>query len=73
MVPSGSGQKLKLVTSGPGMQSVQYVRASNDQVRSAKEINNQALTLSNHIVLLKLLSFSAAEVIVLEDKIVLDI
>ncbi|KAJ8715188.1 hypothetical protein PYW08_005169 [Mythimna loreyi] len=38
MVPAGSGQKLKLVTSSSGMQSVQYVHANTDQAELIKNV-----------------------------------
>ena len=42
-------------------------------VRSAKDIRDQARTLRNHFVLLKLLSYLATEAIILEGKIMLDV
>ncbi|KAJ8712447.1 hypothetical protein PYW07_005289 [Mythimna separata] len=38
MVPAGSGQKLKLVTSSSGMQSVQYLRTNSDQAELTKNV-----------------------------------
>nr|XP_021189740.2 protein lin-54 homolog isoform X1 [Helicoverpa armigera] len=53
MVPTGGGQKIKLVTSSSGMQSVQLVRASSDQAELIKNVsgtNTQKPVLAKVIV-----------------------
>uniref|UniRef100_A0A2A4IYM3 CRC domain-containing protein n=1 Tax=Heliothis virescens TaxID=7102 RepID=A0A2A4IYM3_HELVI len=53
MVPAGGGQKIKLVTSSSGMQSVQFVRANSDQAELIKNVggtNTQKPVLAKVIV-----------------------